>query len=80
MEDREWADTQSFDADFIDAAHFIETGDGVVHLTGAGWSSLSGWARGMQWLDRHVVDVAVPLTASVIVSGVALWATLSLVG
>jgi hypothetical protein len=47
---------------------------------GAGWSSLSGWARWMQWLDRHVVDVAVPLTASVIVSGVALWATLSLVG
>jgi hypothetical protein len=79
MEDMEWAQPPLFDADFVEAATFIETNDGVVHV-GGGWSSLSAGAKWMQWLDRHVVDVAVPLTASVIASGVALWATLSLVG
>jgi hypothetical protein len=72
------AHAQTFDAEFIEGAAFIETGDGVVHVVG--WSSLTVWGRSMQWLDRHMVGVVVPLTASVMASGVALWATLSLIG
>jgi hypothetical protein len=74
--------THPLNADFIDNATFIETRDGVVHLMGgASLSSLNGRrTRWMRWVDRHIVDVVIPLAGSMILSGVALWGTLALVG